>query len=118
MMKSDIESRADIESLISKFYEKVRNDELLAPVFLHVDWEHHTPIIIDFWCSLILGDQSYRNNPFQKHIHLPITSIHFGRWLELFHETLSELFNGPKATEAKERSVNIATLFQHRLGLL
>jgi hemoglobin len=55
-MKADILNRADVEKLITEFYAKVRQDALLAPVFQHVDWPHHTPIIIDFWSSLLLGD--------------------------------------------------------------
>jgi hemoglobin len=117
-MKADILTRADIEKLITEFYTKVRQDSLLAPVFQHVDWSHHTPIIIDFWSSLLLGDQSYKRNPFQKHVDLSITSTHFARWLELFHETIDDNFHGEKAKEAKERSVNIATLFKHKLGLI
>jgi hemoglobin len=114
---NDILSRGDVTKLITAFYSKVRQDELLAPVFSHVDWEHHTPIIIDFWSSLLLGDQSYKRNPFEKHINLKITSEHFGRWLQLFNQTIDELFSGTKANEAKERALSIAGIFQHKLGL-
>jgi hemoglobin len=117
-MKSDIQTRADLEKLISNFYDKVRRDDFLAPIFANVDWPHHTPIIVDFWSSLLLGDQSYKRNPFQKHVDLAIASSHFSRWLELFHETIDENFEGAKAIEAKERSVNIAALFKHKLGLI
>jgi hemoglobin len=116
-MKKDITTREDVAVLIGLFYEKVRKDELLAPVFLHVDWPHHTPIIIDFWCSLLLGDQSYRNNPFLKHMNLPIEAGHFRRWLELFSQTLEENFVGEKTNEARERAHSIAGIFQHKLGL-
>jgi hemoglobin len=117
-MKSDILTRQDIEKLISEFYDKVRKDELLAPVFSNVDWRHHTPIIVDFWASLLLGDQSYKRNPFQKHIGLPIASSHFAKWLHLFHQTVDQCFEGEKANEAKERAINIASLFKHKLGLV
>jgi hemoglobin len=116
--KKDIENREDITQLITSFYSKVREDNLLAPVFDHVDWDHHTPIIIDFWASLLLGEQGYRRNPFQKHIGLPIQSLHFDRWLELFGKTIDELFAGSKADEARERARSIAGIFQHKLGLL
>jgi hemoglobin len=116
-MKKDITSREDVTLLISSFYEKVRKDELLSPVFHDVDWPHHTPIIVDFWCSLLLGDQTYKNNPFQKHINLPIERRHFHRWLELFSQTLEEHFSGEKANEAKDRAHSIAGIFQHKLGL-
>ena len=114
---NDILNRDDITKLIMAFYGKVRQDELLAPVFSHVDWEHHTPVITDFWSSLLLGDQSYKRNPFEKHINLNIESVHFERWLQLFNQTIDELFSGSKANEAKERAISIAGIFQHKLGL-
>jgi len=117
-MKTDITSRNHIELLIAEFYNKVRKDELLAPVFQHVDWEHHTPIIVDFWASLLLGDQTYKRNPFEKHINLPIGKDHFDRWLSLFQATLSENFSGEKTDEAISRARSIAGIFQHKLGLI
>ena len=116
--KKDITTREDISKLIDAFYIRVRQDELLAPVFSHVDWEHHTPIIIDFWCMILLGDPGYRGNPFQKHIQLPIERRHFERWLLHFAQTVDDHFSGDKATEAKERARSIAGMFQHKLGLI
>ena len=117
MMKQDIISRQDIATLIDRFYTKVRKDELLAPVFLHVDWEHHTPVIINFWESLLFGSQTYQGNPFNKHINLPVKPQHFDRWLELFTQTLEENFSGEKANEAHERAHSIAAMFQYKMGL-
>lgn len=117
-MKKDIESRADIEVLVNQFYNKVNQDILLAPVFSHVDWQHHLPIMYNFWSSMLLGDQSYQGNPFQKHIHLAIDSRHFIQWLTLFTETVDKNFAGFKADEVKSRARNIAGVFQHKMGLL
>ncbi len=115
--KNDITNQDDVGLLIHAFYEKVRQDELLAPVFSHVDWEHHTPIIINFWCMLLLGDNNYKGNPFQKHINLPIRREHFEGWLFHFRSTVDEFFSGEKADEAKTRAGNIANMFQFRLGI-
>jgi len=117
-MKKDIESRVDLELLVNRFYNKVNQDELLAPVFSHVDWPHHLPVMYNFWSSMLLGDQSYQGNPFQKHIHLAIDSSHFNRWLELFTETVDENFTGLKADEAKRRAKSIAGVFQYKMRLL
>ena len=65
-MKNDITNRDDIKLLVDDFYKKVQADELLGPVFSHVNWPHHLPIMYDFWSSMLLGDQSYRGNPLQK----------------------------------------------------
>ncbi len=116
--KRDILTKEDISLLIHAFYEKVKEDVLLAPVFGHVDWDHHTPVIINFWCMLLLGDTDYKGNPFQKHIKLPINTEHFERWLFHFHNTVGEFFSGDKALEAKSRANNIASMFQYRLGLI
>jgi hemoglobin len=116
-MKKELSTRTDIELLITLFYEKVRRDPLLSPVFLHVDWEHHTPVIVNFWTSLLLGDMSYQGNPFQKHIGLPIQQQHFEQWLMLFTQTLEENFTGEKAIEARDRAHSIADMFKYKLGL-
>ena len=118
MKKSDILSREDIQILVDRFYKKVNADELLGPVFGHVDWPKHLPVMYNFWSSMLLGDNTYQGNPFQKHIALPITANHFRRWLELFHNTIDEHFSGEKADEAKSRASNIANLFQFKLGLV
>ena len=118
MSKADIVSREDIQLLVDRFYDKVNANPLLAPVFGHVDWRKHLPVMYNFWSSILLGDSSYQGNPFQKHVSLPLTSTHFKQWLELFHKTVDENFVGGKAEEAKSRADNIASVFQFKLGLL
>lgn len=114
----DILNRRDIEKLVNLFYKNVQSDDLLAPVFAHVDWTAHLPIMYNFWASLLLGERSYQGNPFQKHVALEIDATHFDRWLQVFITTVDENFSGEKATEIKDRATNIARLFQHKLGLL
>ncbi len=116
-MKNDINTRSDIEKLVNDFYGKVQNDQLLGPVFRHVDWPHHLPVMYDFWSSILLGDQSYRGNPLQKHLPLPIEGKHFDQWLKLFTETVNENFAGDKAEEVKMRAESIAGIFQLKLGI-
>ena len=118
MNLTDINTRADIEQLVNNFYERVKTDPVLAPKFSHVDWVKHLPVMYNFWSSMMLGDQSYQGNPFQKHINLPIGREHFSEWLHLFIQTVDENFAGEKSEEIKTRAQNIAILFQHKLGLL
>lgn len=50
-MKKDIESRACIENLVNTFYQKVKEDELIAFFFDEVaqlNWEKHLPKMYDF----------------------------------------------------------------------
>ena len=116
-MKNDIAGRQDIQLLVDQFYGKVQTDDLLGPVFSHVDWKHHLPIMYNFWSSMLLGDQSYHGNPLQKHLPLAIEAKHFDQWLKLFHQTVDENFAGEKAEEVKSRSRSIAGIFQIRLGI-
>ena len=118
ILMKDISEREDIIHLVDSFYTNVREDKLLAPAFSHVDWQHHLPIMYNFWSSMLLGDQSYQGNPFQKHVHLAIDSSHFDRWLELFCHTVDEHFIGFNADEVKSRATSIAGIFQHKMGLL
>jgi hemoglobin len=116
-MKKDIQSRQDIELLITSFYAKVRSNNRLAPHFANVDWQHHTPVIIDFWAMILLGDQAYKGNPFAKHVDLKVKANDFQEWLKLFHQTVDEHFSGAVAEEAKNRANNIAGIFRHKLGV-
>jgi hemoglobin len=115
---TDIVTRRDIEILVNRFYEKVQADSLLAPHFNHVNWETHLPIMHSFWASMMLGEQSYRGNPFQKHVNLPIGPEHFSEWLKLFIEVVDENFRGEKAEEIKTRAQQIAQVFQYKMNLI
>src|SRR5687767_14971525 len=99
----DILTRADVERLVNTFYDKVKSDGLIGPLFNHVDWAAHLPVMYDFWSSIAFGDQTYRGNPLQKHLALPLQREHFNRWLKLFFETVEENFQGEKAEELKMR---------------
>ncbi|CAN5425236.1 hypothetical protein BH09BAC3_BH09BAC3_06430 [soil metagenome] len=116
--KKDILTRQDIEVLVNKFYEKVKSDPLLGPQFISVNWVDHLPVMYNFWSSMMLGDQTYHGNPFQKHVSLPINRQHFAKWLDFFLQTVDEEFHGEKADEIKTRAQSIAGVFQHKMGLL
>lgn len=117
----DIQTTADIRTLVDRFYEKVNRDELLAPVFneaAQVDWPSHLATLYTFWDTLLFGSGTYQGAPFPKHAVLQVNKAHFDRWLELFLATVDENFSGPKAEEAKGRALSIADTFARRMGLL
>lgn len=121
-MKNDIQNRADIELLVNTFYEKVRANRVLGPIFdnvAQVDWDSHLPKMYAFWASLLLNEHSFKGNPMLKHIELskrtPMTNVEFSEWLLLFTETVNELFEGEKAEDAKIRAANIARLMLHKI---
>ena len=121
-MKRDIENRKDVEILINSFYDKVRPDEVLGYIFedvAKVDWEHHTPIICDFWESVLFQTNVYRGNPMPVHMRLhaqtTLTKSHFDRWVSLFTETVDTYFEGEKAELAKQRAISIATMMRIKI---
>ena len=119
----DISNKEDINLLMDEFYTRVRKDELLSPVFKtripnDASWPAHMEVISLFWESVLLGETPFRGNPFPKHVGLGISSIHFDRWMDLFHTTIDELFSGKIATEAKQKSVKMRTLFEFKLNLI
>ena len=119
--QKEIQSREEIKQMVDSFYSKVNEDELLSPVFNEfagVDWESHLPKMYDFWTTILLGEMTYKGNPFLKHIPLPIDKQHFDRWIKLFLETIDEHFKGEVAAEAKQRAMSIAGIFQYKLASL
>jgi hemoglobin len=115
---NDITTRNDIELLVDRFYDQVRTNEILASFFRDVNWPAHLPIMYSFWSSAILGEQSYRGNPFQKHLPLAIGKEHFTEWLRLFKKTVDDNFAGENADQIKSRAEGIAGVFQYKMNLL
>jgi hemoglobin len=118
--KHDIRSRADIDVLVRNFYDKVRINQVLGPIFNKIisDWEEHLIKLISFWeANLLFANTGYRGNPGYKHILVDqhfnntIEQKHFGIWLQLWFETLDELFEGEKQILAKERARKMGHMF-------
>lgn len=80
---------AMIERLVRRFYDRVRADALLGPVFAAriTDWEPHLARMFAFWSSVALHTGAYHGNPMGRHLPLPVDARHFDRWLALFAET-------------------------------
>ena len=116
----DIENKEDIKVFVNGFYDKVREDELLAPVFASripdENWGMHLEKMYGFWNTILFFQKEYKGNPFAKHIGLGATKIHFDRWVALFQKTIDENFSGPHAEEAKMRGDRMAQIFQVKLA--
>ncbi len=120
-MKDDITSQDDVKRLVDTFYDRVNQDELLAPIFndvAKVDWNEHLPVMYSFWGAMLLGEGTFYGRPFPKHAVLPVDQTHYERWLTLFGNTIDLLFAGPKADEARLRALCIADTFAMRTGVL
>ena len=121
-MKKDISSREDLCLLVKKFYDKLLNDETISYLFTDIakiDLDHHLPVLVDFWDSVLFQSDTYRKNAMQPHLILnqksPLEKHHFETWLMYFNNTVDELFEGEKAFLAKERAQSIATVMQIKL---
>lgn len=90
-------SKPQIRELVTRFYQRVQEDPLLAPVFAAKiapeAWPRHLDRMTEFWSQVLLRSSGYRGNPVARHAALPeLGPHHFERWLELFGETTLELF--------------------------
>lgn len=104
-------TEAMIEQLVRAFYDKVRADEMLSPVFSAKisDWEPHLQQMFAFWSSVALMTGRYHGTPMVKHMRLPVDADHFDRWLSLFEATARELCPPQAAEHFIERARRIAT---------
>ena len=116
---NEIKNREDITSLVNSFYEKIRQDDMLGPIFYsHIHdnkWPEHLSKLADFWETNLFGIAKFKGNPSQKHITVDknmnhsITQVHFGKWLQLWFESIDELFEGEIAFKAKNAARKMST---------
>lgn len=128
-MVRDIKNREDIFLLVNTFYQNVRTNELLGPIFNNSikenQWPDHLDRLTDFWVTNLFGEVSYKGNPTKTHIEMDkaneysISQVHFGTWLNLWFQTIDVLFSGKLANKAKEGARGMAsrqfmTMFKHK----
>lgn len=100
-----------ISRLVERFYEQVRGDDLLGPIFAaHVaDWAPHLARMKDFWASIALESGRFNGSPMQKHIAIgSLDQPHFDRWLTLWDQAVGEI-----ASSAAEETFRSAA---HRIA--
>jgi hemoglobin len=125
MSARDIETRADCERLVRAFYGRALEDPIIGFIFVDVaklDLEAHVPKITSFWETILLGAQSYGGGAFRPHAELHakvgLRRGHFERWLQLWFQTVDELFAGERATLAKTHALRVGNAFHSRLAQL
>ncbi|BDA83161.1 hypothetical protein Sa4125_07030 [Aureimonas sp. SA4125] len=113
-------SETDLRRLVGAFYEDVRADPLLGPIFkIRVDdWDAHSDRVADFWSSIMLGSGRYKGNPFGAHLPFRerLSAEHFERWLALWSATARRLFEPATADLLAAKARRIADSLQ--AGLL
>jgi hemoglobin len=120
----DITDSRDVACLVNLFYDRVRDDDILGPIFddiVHVDWATHLPRMYDFWESVLFARATFKGAPLIVHRalaqHAPLTPTAFRRWVVLFQSTVDDLFSGAIAEHAKKSAVRIAASMEHNLTI-
>lgn len=107
-------TEAEIKSLVWDFYDHIRLDEMLGPIFsAHIhNWDEHLGIMVRFWSSLLLKTASYQGSPMAKHMRLDhLEAAHFEQWLRLFKQTCAERENLAMGEQALQYAQRIARSF-------
>jgi len=109
MLETGIDE-AMITRLVDGFYERVRADPLIGPVFNDriVDWDPHLQHMPLLWSSVALMSGVYHGRPMPKHLPLPVDARHFDRWLDLFEATAADVCPPAAAAHFIERARRIA----------
>ncbi len=99
-----------LETLVQRFYGRVREDDLLGPIFAEriSDWGPHLERMAAFWSSVALMSGRYHGKPVPKHVGLPVKAEHFDRWQALFRLTAREVCTPAGAEHVIERAERIA----------
>ena len=105
-------SEQKIRQLVDLFYDKVRADPELGPIFERViqeQWEPHLRKMYDFWSSVMLATGRYKGQPVAVHKRVEGLEIGlFDRWLALFGESCAELLDSETASLFWRKAARIA----------
>lgn len=88
-------------TIVDEFYARVRAHAILGPLFAEPigdRWPEHLEKMKSFWISVALSAGTYSGKPVAA--HQPLENIqpwHFGIWLGLFRQTVSDLTGSEEA---------------------
>lgn len=103
MPGSNLCTEAEVTALVHTFYARVRQDEVLGPIFeAHIgNWDRHLAKLVDFWSAILRRTGRFSGAPMPKHAGLPGLSAElFQRWLKLFRENAVAQSNQAMAGQA------------------
>lgn len=109
-------TEADIALLVPAFYERIRQDPLLGPIFNGAiqEWPAHLETLEAFWSSVMLTSGRYKGQPMVAHFRheKAMTAENFARWLDLWQEVSNALLPPEKAAIFQEKAGRIAESLQ------
>lgn len=108
---------AMIHAVVHGFYDAIRRDDMLGPIFNDAivadQWPVHLAKMCDFWSSTLLRTDRYSGRPLPPHLSIPeLGEAHFRRWLELFKATVERLCPPEVADLFMDRGLRIAHSFR------
>lgn len=107
---------AALERLIRAFYDRVRADAHIGPLFnaaVH-DWPGHLEKLVAFWSSVMLSTGRYKGSPVAEHLKhkAAIAPAMFDRWLAIWADTTNELLAPAAAAALQAKAARIAESLQ------
>ncbi|MCC6070905.1 group III truncated hemoglobin [Massilia sp. GCM10020059] len=110
-------TRAAIAQLVHEFYDDVRRDPQLQPIFeaaIGDNWEPHLARMVEFWSTVMMATHEFQGNVYGKHMALDgVVPDHFQRWIALFETTAQRLFTPELADEFMLVARRIAASLQY-----
>lgn len=111
-----------IRALVFGFYDAVRKDDLIGPMFnARIEderWPVHLENMCAFWSSVLLRTRNYEGRPLRPHLMMPeLSEDHFRRWLALFRMTAERAFAPEDAARVVAMAERIAHSFRLSIAL-
>ena len=113
----DVLDETMIHGVVHGFYDEIRRDELLGPIFHQKiqpdDWPRHLAKMCDFWSATLLRTTRYEGRPLPPHLAIAgLGEVHFRRWLKLFRTTVRRICPPEVAALFMDRALRIAHSFR------
>ncbi|GAA4184071.1 group III truncated hemoglobin [Shinella granuli] len=113
----EVLDEAMIHAVVHGFYDGIRKDPLLGPIFdgaiAPEEWPVHLAKMRDFWSATLLRTDRYEGRPLPPHLAIPeLEEQHFRRWLTLFRATVERLCPPEVADLFLDRALRIAHSFR------
>lgn len=108
---------AMIRDVVHGFYDAIRKDDLVGPIFDRAiapdAWPHHLARMCDFWSATLLRTGRYDGRPLPPHLAIPgLGEAHFRRWLALFRATVNRVCPPEVSRLFLDRALRIAHSFR------
>jgi hemoglobin len=113
----EVLDEAMIHAVVHGFYDEIRRDALLGPIFNGAiapeQWPYHLAKMCDFWSATLLRTSRYDGRPLPPHLAIPeLGEEHFRRWLTLFQATVKRVCPPEVGALFLERALRIAHSFR------